>query len=145
MKTTTSYPLLLASIAMASAIGVTAVGCNKNSDLRPLHGKVLLDGTPLTSGTISFVPEQGRSSTAKIGPDGTFELQTFGGNDGARPGKYRVAIVAFDGPQVEDRPVNSLIPQHYGNPAPSGLEFEVTADAGSEAKFELSSKAKPKK
>jgi hypothetical protein len=142
MKTITRYPLTHASIALA--VGLLAVGCNKNAGLTPLHGIVFLDGTPLPRGTISFVPEQGRSSTGKIEPDGKFELQTFGGNDGVRPGKYRVAIVAFDGPQVEDRPVKSLIPQHYGNPATSGLEYEVTADGDSEAKFELSSKAKPK-
>jgi hypothetical protein len=142
MKTITSYPLIHASIALAA--GLSAVGCNSNTGVIPLHGVVLLDGAPLTRGTISFLPEQGRSSTGKIGSDGKFELQTFGGNDGVRPGKYRVAIVAFDGPQVEDRAVNSLIPQHYGNPATSGLEYEVTAGGDNEARFELSSKAKSK-
>ena len=127
-------------VALATAL---AIGCGTNgTDLVPVHGLVSLDGLPLPRGTISFIPDSGSSATSPINSDGTFQLRTQGKFDGAAPGRYRVAIVALDGPLVEDGAAKSLIPKHYGDPASSTLEYNVKSGIDNEAKFDLSSKPK---
>jgi hypothetical protein len=61
--------------------------------LYPTTGQVLLaDGSPLTSGSVRFIPRHsGLSATGKIGPDGTFSLTTKT-HEGAAPGDYKVRI-----------------------------------------------------
>src|SRR5262245_32840897 len=80
--------LLVASIA----------GCKPKSNVAPVRGKVTLDGKPLAQGMIATLPAAGRGASGTIQPDGSFELQTFGKNDGATIGLHKVAVVAYDAP-----------------------------------------------
>jgi hypothetical protein len=74
---------LLAGAAMLAV----AVGCGSSQPT--VAGKVMLDGQPLASGTIRFVPSDGTSTTAG-GPikDGAYSLEM-------PPGKKRVEISAM--------------------------------------------------
>jgi hypothetical protein len=80
-------------------LGALAVlGCADSSGLPPrsrVSGTVTYNGKPLERGTISFVPAdaKGRAAGGSV-VDGRFSLTTQDPNDGALPGKYRVAIQA---------------------------------------------------
>ena len=103
---------MLAGAAMLAV----ALGCG--SSQATVAGKVMLDGQPLASGTIRFVPSDGASATAG-GPikDGAYSLEL-------PPGKKRVEISAtkvigkrqvYQGdpksPVVDD--VREVIPPQY--------------------------------
>lgn len=61
----------------------------------PVHGKVTWNGKPLTTGTITFHPAQGRTATGQIQPDGAYTLMTFKPGDGALLGSHKVTIEAM--------------------------------------------------
>ena len=74
------------------------MGCGSSGPARPalnpVKGKVTLaTGAPLAFGTIAFEPSGGRAyrCSGKIGPDGTFELET-GTEKGATAGTYKVSV-----------------------------------------------------
>lgn len=81
---------------------VVMAGCGINAASIPppptivVAGKAVQPGgQPITGGRIRFSPvegAQGAEAYADIKPDGTFSLQSFGGKEGAIPGKYRVAL-----------------------------------------------------
>jgi hypothetical protein len=106
-----------------------------------------LDGKPLTSGTVRFVPAAGRSAKGEIQSDGTFRLGTYGETDGAMIGTHQVAIIAVqtdpdapkDGRMIKGNPkVKSLIPKRYMAAATSGLTADVKP-GGNEFNFDLTS------
>lgn len=119
------------------------VGCGDSTpEVVPVQGKVLLDGKPLTKGSVATLPSAGRGAHGTLSSDGTFELTTFAQNDGARLGTHKVAVSSFDmiGTGPEAAQGRSLIPERYANPQSSGLTIEVTADGPNEPVLELSSK-----
>src|SRR5262245_59539572 len=63
--------------------------------LQPAGGKVLVNGGPVTEGTVMFYPvAKGRPATARIMGDGSFTLSYEKPGDGLPPGEYKVVIVA---------------------------------------------------
>jgi hypothetical protein len=53
---------------------------------------LLADGTPLTDGSVQFIPTRGGlPASGKIDADGTFALKSKS-RDGAAPGEYKVRI-----------------------------------------------------
>jgi hypothetical protein len=115
-----------------------AGGCTEaNSDQPatfPVGGKVTYLSNPLTKGTITFQPRNGRPASAKISEDGSYQLGTFASADGAIPGVYRVAIMVDDIdhhvlPKPGAKPAKNLIPSLYRKPETSGLEATVETKA----------------
>jgi hypothetical protein len=111
-----------------------------------VEGIVRLDGKPLASGTVRFVPAAGRAATGAIQSDGSFTLGTYGESDGALIGKHQVAVIAYEAaedgrPAYEVRTTTSkfLVPQRYMAVGTSGLTFEVKPGKN-EANFELTTK-----
>ena len=92
-RTSTICSILVAWIA--------ATGCNRHPldgvVLLPVVGKVIVNGTPLTRGSLAFRPEKakGNESTHKpnaaIAEDGTYTVKTAD-RDGAPAGWYRVTV-----------------------------------------------------
>ncbi len=117
MRFRTALMLLLGS----ASIAVFASGCGSSTQAQaafstvPVKGKVLLKGKPLTSGTVKFEPDAGRTAYGEIGPDGTFTLGTFSTNDGAVGGTHRVAVTGKG------------VPIQYRNVSSSEIEVEVVA------------------
>jgi hypothetical protein len=110
----------------------TLAGCAEDSKIASVHGIVRLDGKPLTSGTVRFVPAAGRAATGTIQSDGTFSLGTYGESDGALIGTHQVAVVSYEAadagrPAYEVRtPISKpLVPERYMAVGTSGLTFEV--------------------
>lgn len=65
--------------------------------LAPVSGKLLVDGEPAKGLTIEFHPDSaagtsGPMSTAVSNPDGTFQLYTAVGGDGAVIGTHKVVV-----------------------------------------------------
>lgn len=117
-------------------------GCGDEAvELVPVKGKVLLNGQPLTIGSITTTPPTGRGAYAPIGPDGTFEL-TSGREPGAVPGVHKVAVVAtegagFQGAEAPATTGKSLVPAHYNNADSSELTIDVKADGDNSPVLEL--------
>ena len=133
-----------------AAITIAAVtGCGDGRfPTAPVSGSVTLDGKPLTNGTVIFTPKQGWPAQGTLDSEGRFTLTTYNAGDGAILGPNQVVVIAvteedpnehFERPP--SRPVQSLIPERYGNQSTSGLSHEVKADGPNEVQLELVSKA----
>lgn len=117
----------------ASVLAVVAChGCNSRSEPEayPVSGRVTVEGSPLTQGTIRFVPASGRPATSAIGPDGSFNLglPRVGGvgiDEGIPPGAYRVTVAASEVIDAEAEEVRWLAPRRYADFRTSGLEVNV--------------------
>ncbi len=126
------------------ALLAVLLGCGDDSQLGRVHGTVQLDGKPLTTGTVRFVPDAGRAAQGEIQPDGTYTLGTYGTSDGALLGTHRVAIVAYEAsdntrPAYEVRtPNRPLVPQKYLATGTSDLSFDVKPGKN-RADFDLTS------
>src|SRR6185369_15903435 len=120
----TLRPLGLALAALACL-----VGCGE-SKTAPVNGRVKLkdgsDVSVLAGYSLTFEAEGGKTSAVgDVNRDGTFKLSTFGANDGAMPGKYRVAINPPNNPDPDKPPSKSKLPAKYENLDSSGLTAEI--------------------
>jgi hypothetical protein len=114
-----------------SLAGALLAGCGPGGPrLAPVRGTVTYRGRPVTTGTVTFVPDQpGPAASGEIRPDGTYVLSTDG-RAGAVPGRHTVMIVSLEdnaGRLPEERqPLPALlVPEKYGNNRRSGLTAEV--------------------
>lgn len=86
------------------ALGLAVLGgCNPGGAKPPLgkvRGTVTNNGQPLTTGSVTFIPIQGKGgdtgqiAIGEIESDGTFELTTFNTGDGALVGQHKAIVVA---------------------------------------------------
>lgn len=110
---------------------IALAGCGPGVQLVPVRGRVLLDGKPLSSGSVMFQPRVGPAARGQIGADGSFDLGTYQPRDGVRPGTAAVRVTSVApvqaAPGQEQPPARSLIPQHYADFATSGITIEVAA------------------
>lgn len=117
--------MLLVVIATISAL----LGCSGGQE-SAVEGVVTLDGSPLSRGSVTFVPvEQGASATAEIGPDGRYEARTATAV-GLSPGEYLVTVRAREDAIPNPgggapAPGKLITPEKYGNSATSGFRFSV--------------------
>jgi hypothetical protein len=113
--------------------------CSGCGDGRPervaVSGKVLIDGDPVTRGSIKFVPEKGRPSFGDIGPDGSFTLTCYDGADGAIPGKHRVQVDANR--PISEKKMEIFTPKRYADFRTSEIEV-VVEEPKADLKIELS-------
>ena len=101
------------------------IGCSDGRPSRvPVSGKVYYQDQPLKSGFVRFIPPGDRPATARIQPDGSFQLETFEEFDGAVLGQHVVTVIAID----ESKPgtFKSLIPSCYNDQTTSPLTEEIT-------------------
>lgn len=129
------FPLLLASC-----------GGPDLPDRARVEGTVTLDGTPVTTGEVMFVPDtsQGNSGPPAMGTidaEGHYELTTDRsgrGGDGAVVGWHKVRVQAREDVEPGEM-ARSLVPERYGDEARSRLVFEVKAGEVNEIDLELQS------
>ncbi|MGE3806248.1 MAG: metallophosphoesterase [Gemmataceae bacterium] len=90
----------------------------------PVKGTVYFEGTPVSSGMITFYEvdaktKAGRAvANSQLDPDGSFVLSTYSANDGAPVGEY-VVTVRDEGKYA--------VPDRYGNPKTSELRARVVS------------------
>jgi hypothetical protein len=107
---------------------VAAAGCKPPlPPMAPVKGKVTLDGQPVTSGQVSFVPADEKTgageSAGTIGADGAYEIHTAG-QSGAPLGKYKVTVTP-DMSKAMQGGMTMPFPQKYGDPRNTPLQVEV--------------------
>jgi hypothetical protein len=143
-------PRIVPALLIGSMLGLIA-GCGGAGGSRPpmgkVSGKVLVDGKPLTTGSITFIPitgkggETGQNAMGDIGPDGSFTLTTFDTDDGAILGQHKAIIIAHSAPPSDIdpskgvipsmagpngyKPPKPLVPEKYTNPEDTPLKYTV--------------------
>jgi hypothetical protein len=143
-------------IPAATLLVLATSGCG-GSKLGQVTGVVTVAGTPVTTGTIMFVPADGKAAVGAIGPDGHFTLTTHVAGDGALIGPHKVTIHAtkvgggtmvpasFEdelkgakGQVLVPGKVEWIVPERYAhlnttdltatvNPGPQTIDFNVPA------------------
>jgi hypothetical protein len=123
-------------ILLLAALGVVD-GCGSSQlPVAPAKGQVFYRGKPLAFGSVMFQSNVGPPARGVIQRDGTFQLSTYGTNDGAVIGQHQVRIACFESQIPAGAPVarsgeagvgKSLIPPRYSNLDTSGLRVEVKA------------------
>lgn len=120
---------------------LVAAGCGETHDpTYPVTGKVTLNGQPLTTGTVTFTPENGPSATGEIGADGTYSLITPPEREGAMPGTYQVSVSAVE--VDAEGLARSLLPSKYSAGQTSGLTATVQADKENTVNLDLTGPAR---
>jgi hypothetical protein len=108
------------------------LACSKSgSSAYPVHGEVFFNGQPATGAAVHFHPldgEEGTAAYAVVNDDGSFEMSTFGTNDGAEPGNYAVTINWRKEEKIDGEIVASddLLGERYSKAATSGLKVTVS-------------------
>jgi len=119
------------------AIGITLAGCSQAEDspLVSVQGQVLFNGQPISKGSISFVPEDLANSFSGNVLNGQYTLGNRESGKGALPGKYRVAIMAWEtSPTTTNQSSMSqqkeAIPRKFFDATTSGLEAIIPLTGG---------------
>ena len=140
---------LLAGLTLFSLLALFA-GCTQTPSVVPVSGKVLYNWEPLPFGIVMFQPEQGQAAQGEIQPDGTFQLSTYGPNDGAVPGHHKVSVRCFSNKKSgtdggdSGAPCRLLIPQQYTRFGMSGLSADVKPGSTEPIVLELKGPPLPK-
>lgn len=114
---------------------VLVAGCGSHHPARvSASGQVLIDGKPVTHGSVMFVPKGARPSTGQLDEQGRFTLTCYEGQDGAVLGEHRVAVVANE--PVGGNAIRWLVPKKYADYRTSGLTVDFTASTDS-LRFDL--------
>jgi hypothetical protein len=125
------------------------IGCHKSGPaIAPVKGKVLLDGKPMTKGTVITMPAAGRGAKSPIASDGSFQIGTFTKTDGAIVGTHRAAVVAYEPPPNAgpESPFGTLlVPKKYISPEASGLTIDVPPEGKNDVVLNLTTAPEPKK
>jgi hypothetical protein len=112
---------------------LVCVGCGSNSPMKvpelvPFQGEVTLDGKPLPSAQVFFVPKgstKGQGSYASTAEDGKFSLKYTNGADGIPKGDYAVQVSKLltkdgkpipEGQTAADVGAVDIIPARYKDP-----------------------------
>jgi hypothetical protein len=140
-------------VLFLAGMGACAGCADKDSPVK-VSGKVTLDGRPVAGAVVTFVPEQGlgRSAVAWTADDGTFQLSTFRGEDGALRGTYKILVAKTEGSPAGGRGTPAAaassgprpkvgLPEVYGDIATT--PFRCTVPTGGPVMLELKSKGGP--
>jgi hypothetical protein len=138
-------------VVCSALVTVVMIGCGDDAlgKRYKVTGTVTYKGTPLEKGTVTFYAVGGENAEARGASgsivNGSYTLSTIGGDDGAFPGEYVVAIAArapdmseakanqakVGGSMRQDdvakayRDAPSAIPKKYESTTTSGLKATV--------------------
>jgi hypothetical protein len=134
-----SFAVLLGILGL-----VNLCGCN-GTDRQGVSGTVTLDGQPLGSGSITFLPTDKSSTAGSPGgviKDGAFDIPA---KAGPLPGKYKAVIQAMKetGKEVEGPGGTTLsesVPVSIVESA--GIDVEVTTSGPNTLNIQVTSQAK---
>jgi hypothetical protein len=128
----------LLGVSMALAVGCGGSGGDGPAAV-PAAGTVTYQGQPVETGTIQFVPANGRAASGAI-ENGKFTLSTNGNDDGAIPGTHQVSVSAIkQGTKIVngEPEVIHLVPEKYASPGMSGVTAEVPAAGSTSIEIKL--------
>jgi hypothetical protein len=128
--------LFAVAVFLAGAVPISLCGCGGSGKLPTYRagGKVTFaDGKPLAGGRVEFSPVQnalGPAARGQIQPDGSFQLSTYGQNDGTVEGEHVALVVpplpegGLEGMKTIPMPIDPRFTQF----STSGLKFTVTRE-----------------
>ena len=116
----------------------------------PIRGTVTLDGKPLSTGKVLYLPSVpgGRQASGEISADGKFQLTTLRTGDGAQAGDYKIVVIAYQ-PYAGDPTREEIeaaggklerklaIPEKFTTPETSGLAEKVDSTHSGIKNFDL--------
>jgi hypothetical protein len=145
----TSRPLT--SCLLFVTLGL-ALGCSKDKDApeklstSPARGVVLYKNRPVANAGITFISLDNKiRASGRTDGVGSFVLSTYGQEDGAPPGRYRVVVAVSGSREIEpgvldDEPpggFKSPIPVKYSNATTTDILVEVTEGGKNDFTIEL--------
>ncbi|OJW26978.1 MAG: hypothetical protein BGO49_21790 [Planctomycetales bacterium 71-10] len=150
LNTTSRHePSRLRALAFVASLGAACglVGCgDPGPERHAVAGKVSLDGKPLPTGKVTFVPLDGATAAVAEVHDGVFQAD---GSTGPAAGRYQVEIIAVEptGKKIPNPDVpgatldeeRDLVPERYN--VRTELVAEVKPGADNAFEFALSSEA----
>jgi hypothetical protein len=118
---------------LGGVLAATIVGCGAKDDRKPtfaVAGKVVEGGKPVANATIVFHPIDDPDPNAvrprgQTAADGSFQLTTYLGSDGAPAGQYRVTVELWLAGGKGDEAPTSRLNRKFANPLQSGLTASV--------------------
>lgn len=124
-------PAILALVCLAAG------GCgdvlSDRVAVHPVKGSISFQGQPLVGAFLSLhskgTPPDSPAPRASVNPDGTFELSTYEGSDGAPEGEYVVTVKWYKPVKVRGEFVSgpNALPLKYSNPQSSDIEVKVAS------------------
>ena len=112
----------------------------------PVTGILTYKGKPVANASVAFFSLDAKvASRGKTDAAGTFVLSTYGTDDGAPPGKYKVTAAVSGAKEIEpgvldDEPpggFKSPIPIKYANPATTDILADVKETGKNEIVIDL--------
>ena len=113
---------ILISLGLVLVV-LSSTGCGSSKVLVPstqLHGKVIVDGRPVSTGVVTAYRGGAKVMESSIEPDGSY------GFPNPPSGQYSLTVTATDTPSPYGRAVR--LPAKYADPSESGLTATVTGD-----------------
>jgi hypothetical protein len=149
MTKTVLVPGLLLAVSAVVTVGCgggnTEMGPPKQKTV-PVTGIVKYKGKPVPRAGVSFQSIDGKvSANASTDGAGTFILSTYGRDDGAPPGQYKVIVAASGAKEIEPGVLDaepeggfkSPVPAKYGSPATTDIVVEVKAEGTNHLTIDL--------
>ena len=125
----------LATCCVATGLIVAVGGCSHKAPggdrkpVFPVRGRLLVDNGPAPGAMLVLHPvnaSQTERPFAKVGPDGSFEVTTYDGNDGAPAGEY---VVTAEWRTSADReapgPWPNVLQARLGDPKQTDLRVTI--------------------
>lgn len=113
---------MLRWLPLAACLLVAGCGPSR-PDRVPVSGVVVIDGKPVTEGTIQFHPASGRTASGELDKQGRFTLNCFEDGDGCVVGKNTVTVVASE--SLGSTKIRWLVPKKYMEADTSDISFEI--------------------
>ena len=122
---------MLAALSLALSSGACSSSATKEitKPVFPVRGQVFVQNKPAVAAFVLFVPVNEPAEPkdprprAEVGADGSFQLSTYGENDGAPAGEYIVTIT-WPGNEDANEPADKLLGR-YSDAATSRLRATV--------------------
>ncbi len=125
------------AIILIAVYGVLISGCGSDGRL-PVSGNVTLDGKPMTTGAITFMPsgEKKTHSSGATVKEGRFSIPA---DKGLMPGKYRISITPMltTGRKVKHGMTGKMVDEQILINYKESGKLEATIEAGKENKFDF--------
>jgi len=127
-----------AAAASLSTLAAVLIGCGGDRpQMGQVEGTVSYKGQPVPNGTITFIPDKGRSASGVIEDGAIKNVTCFEANDGVPVGPAKVIISAFSKqPEGSTAPTKALLPEKYSSPERTDQKADIKPGKN-DLKFDL--------
>ena len=132
-----------AALIFASFLPVACSRAHSGAEVYPVRGEVFFKGQPATGAWVHFHPVDEEVCTPAFGQvqeDGSFQLSTYGTNDGAEAGDYVVTLNWRDEIKDDENETNygpDRFGERFSKPGKSTLEVTIAAGENVVPRFDI--------